>query len=500
MGYYDLKFSLAPVDRREMSKPSRISFDPIYGFIELTETENKIIHSPYYQRLRWIKQLGFSNYIFPGAEHTRFSHAMGVMHMADKMLRALDLGVSNEKLYNPKVLDKKTTFHKSVRVAALLHDIGTFPFSHTCESAYIRYGEKHPSSKKINKKLPNTHEHLGAYILKHSKEKNGITSILKEAGLDPNEISKIIKGESKSILANQLLHSEVDADRMDYLIRDAHYTGVKYGHFDRDYILSQLRTFQSGKGKLSLGIGESALHAVEDFLISRFSWYSQVVRGSSGAKFDIIAQLITAYFLKEKIILSFDDLLSLVGRDSHKFFGFNDFYFMNLIQREYSKSTAKKSHIQEMMHMILYRDSPIELNAPILSQKLLPVGKKGLQERENIVKKIKKLKSHFEDIIRNKGSGLEWIICDIPSTDISFAKNLNSIMESAVSKNLLLERDPVKIINSRGEATLLVENKHSVIHILANIRNFIPSFYVNQAAYKLLKKHGELALLEKEIA
>ena len=211
-----------------MSKPSRISFDPIYGFIELTEVENKIIHSPYYQRLRWIKQLGFSNYIFPGADHTRFSHAMGVMHISDKMLRAVGMAV-----YNTKALDKKTKFHKSVRIAALLHDIGTFPFSHTCEAAYITYGKENNRSNKP-KNIPNDHEHLGAYILKNSKEANGITSILKDAGLDPNEISKIIKGESASILANQLLHSEVDADRMDYLIRDAHYTGVQYGHFDRN--------------------------------------------------------------------------------------------------------------------------------------------------------------------------------------------------------------------------------------------------------------------------
>lgn len=471
-----------------MGKPSRTSFDPIYGFIELTETENRIIHSPYYQRLRWIKQLGFSHYIFPGAEHTRFAHAMGVMHMADKMLRALDLGVPNEKLYNLKARDKKTIFHKSVRVAALLHDIGTFPFSHTCEGAYIDYGKKNSSSKR---KLHDTHEHLGAYILKNSKEKNGITTILKKAGLDPNEISKIIKGESKSMLANQLLHSELDADRMDYLMRDAHYTGVKYGHFDRDYILSQLRTFPSGKGNLSLGISENALHAVEDFLISRFSWYSQVVRESSGARFDIIAQLVTKYFLEKKIIFSFDDLLDLVGKDSHKFFGFNDFYFMNLIHSEYAKLGNKKSQIKEMIYMLLYRDSPIELNAPILTQKLLPVGEEGEQERERVVKKVNKIKSNFEDTIRKKGSGLEWVVFDVPKTDVIFAKKSSS-------KNLHLERDPVKIIDSQGKASLLVENKHSIIHILSNIRNFIPSFYMNKAAYTLLKKNGDLALLKKK--
>src|SRR3990167_4860451 len=97
-------------------KPSRITFDPLYGFINLTDTEDKIIHSKYYQRLRWIKQLGFSNYIFPGAEHNRFAHALGVMHMADKIINAIGVGVPDEKLFDLKATDSATLFHKSIRI------------------------------------------------------------------------------------------------------------------------------------------------------------------------------------------------------------------------------------------------------------------------------------------------------------------------------------------------------------------------------------------------
>lgn len=115
-------------------KNGKIVYDPLYGFIRLTETEYKIIQSPYYSRLRWIKQLGFSNYIFPGAEHNRYAHAMGVMHMADQIIRAIGKAVPDEKLFDINALDEDTLFHKSIRISALLHDIGTFPFSDTCEA------------------------------------------------------------------------------------------------------------------------------------------------------------------------------------------------------------------------------------------------------------------------------------------------------------------------------------------------------------------------------
>ena len=250
----------------------KIVFDPIYGFVELTETEYKIIHSPYYQRLRWIKQLGFSNYIFPGAEHNRFAHAIGVMHMADQFIRAIGKDVPDEKLFNGNATDEATLFHRSIRISALLHDIGTFPFSHTCEGAYIKHGDSSFKAADRGKPLPNNHEHLGAFILKNTDFDRGITRILKEAGIDVQEISHFIKGDNKSILGNMILHSEVDCDRMDYLMRDAYYTGLKYGQIDREFILHHLTTFDTGDGRQGLAIKENALHTVEDFLIARFGW------------------------------------------------------------------------------------------------------------------------------------------------------------------------------------------------------------------------------------
>ena len=89
---------------------------------------------------RWIKQLGFANYIFPGAEHNRFAHVIGVMHSMDQMVHALGLNVPDSELYDPRSKNPKAMLHKSLRIAAMLHDIGTFPFSHAIEYAYMRHG------------------------------------------------------------------------------------------------------------------------------------------------------------------------------------------------------------------------------------------------------------------------------------------------------------------------------------------------------------------------
>lgn len=471
-------------------KKGKIIFDPLYAFIRLTETENKLIHSPFYQRLRWIRQLGFSNYIFPGAEHNRFAHALGVMHMSDQIVRAIGKAVPDEKLFDPKALDPETIFHKSIRIAALLHDIGTFPFSHTCEGAYIKHGDSSFKAADRGKPLPNNHEHLGAYILKNTDYEGGITRILQEDGIDTQEIARYVKGTNSNILGNQILHSEIDCDRMDYLMRDAHYTGLKYGQYDREFILYHMTTFDTGDGKLGLAIKENALHAVEDFLIARFGWYSQVVRNSGGAKYDILAETITKHFLEKRMMYQFQDLLDMVEKDPDRFFGFNDIYFMNLVHQAYMDKTVKDPKIQEMMKMLLFRKSPVEFQMPPFEHRLVTRDEEGLRKRENIVKRIEELVQTFERVIRENGDGTEWILYDIPDSDIVFSRSMLDIVRKRSGDNLLQERDPVKIMDREGKVSLLIDRENSIIRILSNVVNFIPVLYMNPAAHKLLKEKG----------
>jgi HD superfamily phosphohydrolase len=471
-------------------KHGRIVYDPLYGFIRLTETEYRLIHSPFYQRLRWIRQLGFSNYIFPGAEHNRFAHALGVMHMADQMVRAIGKAVPDEKLFNRAATDADTLFHKSMRISALLHDIGTFPFSHTCEGAYIRHGDSSFKAADRGKPLPNNHEHLGAFILKNTNYEGGITRILEKDGIDYQEISRYIKGTNANILGNQILHSEVDCDRMDYLMRDAHYTGLQYGHIDREFILYHMTTFDTGDGKLGLAIKDNAMHSVEDFLIARFAWYSQVIRNSGGAKYDILAETITKHFLEKRMMYQFQDLLDMVENDPERFFGFNDFYFMNLLLQSHLEKTVKNPKIQEMMKMLLFRQSPYEHQMAPFEHKLVTRDEEGIRRREALVKKIEDQVKSFEDCITEHGDGTEWILYDIPDSDIVFSRPMLDIVRKRSGDNLLQERDPVKIMDRQGGVSLLVDRENSIMRILSRTVNFIPVLYMNPKAQELLKAKG----------
>ena len=174
--------------------------DSVYGDIRLNEIEVEVMDNPQFQRLRRIKQLGLISLIYPGANHTRFEHSIGTMHIASKLADKLDLNQEDKEL---------------VRISALLHDIGHGPFSHVSEGV-----------------LSFPHEELTKYVIKNT----AIRDIV-EKKFDINKIIEIINGEGKF---GPIVSGELDADRMDYLLRDSHYTGVAYGIIDYERIISNL--------------------------------------------------------------------------------------------------------------------------------------------------------------------------------------------------------------------------------------------------------------------
>ena len=463
-----------------------VLFDVLYGFVPITEWEEQIINSPFFQRLRWIKQLSFANYIFPGAEHNRFGHTIGVMHSMDQMLRALGLAVPDHELFDPRATSKEAMLHKSLRIAALMHDIGTFPFSHTVEYGYIRHGNDERRLPKRAKDLTNNHEHLGAFIIKNTDYEGGITRILDDYGFDVQMISKIIKGDSPYAVANQLMHSDLDADRMDYLMRDAHYTGIKYGQFDRDYILANLTTFDLGRGQVGFGVRENAMRAVEDFLIARFNWYSQVIKNPGSAKFDVISSQIAEKFLEEDLIHQFHDLLTMVEEGDERFFWWNDIYFINRCQEVRHLGLVDDPHTNELIEMLLYRKAPKTVHHPEFEHRIIP-STGNVAERERRIKRIRAIVKDFEDVIEAHGTGKEWILADIPGKDISFTDSREKINKKERKGPLYLEQEPVKIVTKRAGPKLLIEIENSIVKRLADYVNFVPSVYANEAAMKLFK-------------
>lgn len=463
-----------------------VLYDVLYGFIPITEWEEQIINSPFFQRLRWIKQLSFANYIFPGAEHNRFAHTIGVMHSMDQMLRALGLAVPDHELFDARATSPAAMLHKSLRISALMHDIGTFPFSHTIEYAYMRHGNDARRLPKRAKTLINNHEHLGAFIIKNTRYEGGITRILEDFGFDVTMISKIIKGESPYMIANQLMHSDLDADRMDYLLRDSYYTGIQYGQFDRDYILANLATFEIGRGQVGFGVRENAMRAVEDFLIARFNWYSQVIKNQQSSKFDVISTQIAGKFLEEDLIHQFHDLLQMIEDRDERFFWWNDIYFINRCQEVRQLGLLDDANTNELIEMLLYRKAPKTVHHPEFEHRILEASGSE-KEREKRVKRIRAIVSDFERVIETHGSGKEWILADIPQKDIAFTASREKLNRKDRKGPLTLELEPVKIITKRSGVKLLIEVENSIVRRLSHFINFVPNVYANDAAIRLFK-------------
>jgi HD superfamily phosphohydrolase len=463
-----------------------VLYDVLYGFIPITEWEEQIINSPFFQRLRWIKQLSFANYIFPGAEHNRFAHTIGVMHSMDQMLRALGLAVPDHELFDARATSPAAMLHKSLRISALMHDIGTFPFSHTVEYAYMRHGNDARRLPKRAKPLSNNHEHLGAFIIKNTRYEGGITRILEDFGFDVAMISKIIKGESPYMVANQLMHSDLDADRMDYLLRDSYYTGIQYGQFDRDYILANLATFDIGRGQIGFGVRENAMRAVEDFLIARFNWYSQVIKNQQSSKFDVISTQIAGKFLDEDLIHQFHDLLQMIEERDERFFWWNDVYFINRCQEVRQLGLVDDRITNELIEMLLYRKAPKTVHHPEFEHRILEASGSE-KEREKRVKRIRAIVSDMERVIDQYGTGKEWILADVPEKDIAFTASREKLNKKERKGPLYLELEPVKILTKRSGVKLLIEVENSIVKRLSHYINFVPNVYANEAAIRLFK-------------
>ena len=232
---------------------NKIIRDPIYGDIKIEDIFLDFLESPEIQRLYNIKQLGFAHLVFPGGHHTRLEHSLGTYYMSVKACELLNLNDKEREL---------------VSCAAFLHDIGHGPFSHTLESILRRAFEVDHID--LTEKLI-----LGKYTIFNDDEKDiieplTIFEILKEHDIDHHKIIDIIKGTGKEYLS-QLLNSSVDVDQLDYLMRDAYYTGVAYGLIDAERFLNSLKIINGVLGILRKGVS-----VVENILVARTLMYSSV--------------------------------------------------------------------------------------------------------------------------------------------------------------------------------------------------------------------------------
>ncbi len=459
----------------------KVIFDNIHGYITLNQVETRILETMYYQRLRWIRQLGFSFYIFPGATHTRHAHALGVSHIMDRILKSLGLAATEDRLFDPKARDARTTFHRTMRLAAMLHDIGTFPFSHSVEMGYINHWRN--QSQVTKPKYVANHEVLGSHIILNTDFDGGITRILHEEGIDPQELSRIISGKSDNLLANQLMHADVDADRMDYLIRDAQHTGIKMGLFDLDLLIRNLRLHKQD-GQQMLTIHEDGINVVDSFLVSRYFWYSQIIHEGTGYKFDLLAAKISEYFLENNLSYSFESLVDKVVLNPYEYFTFNDSYFMAKLH-EYLAGRMRHPLIRELSDMLARRIPPAQIRiAPIQ-----PTVIESEDHRRHLVKQCQKARDWLKDELQIIDPNA-WLIDDIPNRDVMFTRSWDSAKKD--KHTALQSRDSVKVLTRHNELRLLVDASGSLMKILSHYRNFIPRLFVSPQTYAKLEKKGVL--------
>lgn len=270
--------------------------DPIHGTITFDEMEKRVIDHPIFQRLRYIHQLGLNYLVYPGANHDRFSHALGAMHVAGKLFDSI-LNNSTE-VWNKHFSASDTAyFRRIIRLAALLHDLGHPPFSHMAErfmpqlstlsipQTWFESSAATEGSKSNDRQA--SHEDYSVLLIAKLADDESV-------GLSTEDVQNICSLVHHQIqpakswqekyqnqawlhdLLHSLISSELDADRMDYLLRDAHFTGVAYGQYDIEHLIANLGVVERPDSTLVRTIDATAVRAFEDFLLARYHMFLQV--------------------------------------------------------------------------------------------------------------------------------------------------------------------------------------------------------------------------------
>lgn len=237
--------------------------DPIHDYVYVQDQVIlDLINTKEFQRLRRIHQLGTTSFVFHGAEHTRFSHSLGCYEVARRIVESFARNY-------PSKTPSDGLWNNDERLvtlcAALLHDIGHGAYSHTFEHIF------------------NTdHEKFTTRII--TDPQTEVNQVLRRISPDfPTKVASVISHDYPNPQVVQLISSQIDADRMDYLLRDSYYTGTNYGNFDLTRILRVMRPYEHG-----IAFQMSGIHAVEDFIVSRFQMYVQVYFHSVSRSMEVI--------------------------------------------------------------------------------------------------------------------------------------------------------------------------------------------------------------------
>ncbi len=322
--------------------------DPLHGSIEINEGELRVIDTRYFQRLRFIKQMGFSDVAFPGATHTRYLHSIGAMLLAE---RAFDAIFRHHRFCRPGL---EQQFRQVVRLAALLHDIGHAPLSHCTEFAMPSVRELQiPCLTELEPSLSRraTHEDYTIKIITDSE----LTQVMHRhfPDIDPLCVAALVDHalpvaddffiddgiHYRTVLA-QIISSELDVDRMDYLRRDSYYAGVSYGNYDFNWIFSNLTYHVTDSSCAHLALDPRAIYAFNDFLIARYHMFLMVYFHHKSVVYE---EMLKQYFQSP-------DATYVIPADVGAYIDVDDYQLFNHLRQE-----AKAG--QPWAHRLIARDA-----------------------------------------------------------------------------------------------------------------------------------------------
>lgn len=404
-------------------KPKKELRDPIHGFIPIYDGEFEIIQDPVFQRLRRIKQLSFASLVYHGAEHSRFGHVVGVMHLVERALNKIKDNA--QKLGTP--IDISDDDIKLTRFAALLHDVGHHPFSHALDETDA---------------IPEKHEKYSTKLV----EKHFASMLGND--IDPNDVNNLILGKpppEKPFLSD-LIHSQIDMDRCDYLLRDSYFAGVKYGIYDLDRLLDSLYVTPEKQ----LVILNKGFFAAEQFVLARYHMFSQIYLHKTKRCFETLTRLACEHLIKlgEFQYPTLDDLDT--PENIQNFITLDDAWLLEKI------NTIETSCMKNISKSIRERDPyTIVLDSELVELKLrknktgqdgssylIPIEESLQYEMEN-TDNLKKIGIEKEDIIFDEAKKLSYKLR--PYLELTGKQEEEDPHTIFIYDDKIKSRDPIEI-------------------------------------------------------
>jgi uncharacterized protein len=420
----------------------KVVVDPVHGAIGLSEVETKVVNTPTFQRLRRLKQLGLASLVYPTADHSRFAHSLGVFHI---MGRAIDTLIAKGRLLEED--------RQKLRLAALLHDVGHYPYSHLTEridadpQRSVWLGATASEAPPVP--YPD-HETLGQLFVTVRPD---VVSALDEAGFDPAEIATIFQGEHSNPLYNGLIHSSLDLDRMDYLVRDSLATGVPFGRIDLEYLLTHLDAGEDGR----LGLLEKAATAAEHFMLARYFMTKVVYFHKTVFAFEALLRQILFLLRKEGLLWVDGNAVRRVVSEEAEFAAFCDDHVEALID----KGADREDRVGLLCKALRLR------RPPVLLKEVRTVSRERSQSPE-FTNFLARRKDKLGDLAERHGVAREQFLWEDPK-DQSFEK-LGPYLPLGRSLDPSETDEFLRIIHADRTSDLLISNDCHLVHHLSSLR------------------------------